>query len=276
MTVKGSEKKVTAKKSLSPKAKSITSEKSKKPVSKVEIDVNSTQVKTDLSDTAIPINKLSRKLGYTFKDIALLAEAITHRSKHSINNERLEFLGDSVLGYVISSELFRCFPDATEGELTRGRALLVRGETLAELALDMNLGEYLQLGPGELKSGGYRRKSILSDAMEAIIGAIYIDGGLEPARQHILSIYADKLETISLKKVSKDPKTQLQETMQAMKSALPCYEIVATSGSDHDQVFEVTCKISEIPKPVKGSGTSRRKAEQDAAKKVLKILADGS
>lgn len=234
---------------------------------------DSQQARTNKPEAAV--NKLCKKIAYTFKDPSLLAEAITHRSKDSINNERLEFLGDSVLGYVISSELFRCFPDATEGELTRGRAMLVKGETLAELALAMELGDFLQLGPGELKSGGYRRKSILSDAMEAIIGAIYIDGGLEPARKHILSIYDNKLKNISLKEVTKDPKTRLQETMQAKKSPLPQYEVVATSGSDHDQTFEVSCKINEIEKPVKGSGSSRRKAEQDAAQKVLKILADG-
>lgn len=229
---------------------------------------------TRSEDTDIAVSKLCKKIGYSFNDTSLLAEAITHRSKHSINNERLEFLGDSVLGYVISSELFRFFPDATEGQLTRGRAMLVKGETLAELALNLDLGDFLQLGPGELKSGGYRRKSILSDAMEAIIGAIYIDGGLEPARDHILKIYRDKLKNISLSKVSKDPKTQLQELMQSRKSPLPQYTIVATSGSDHEQTFEVSCKISEIAKAVKGKGSSRRKAEQDAAKKVLKILED--
>ena len=270
---------MTVKKTVSRKAKSSKAKKSEKPVTRSDSSADSAfdSKKKDnaLNGAASTVSKLCKKLGYSFNDLALLSEAITHRSKHSINNERLEFLGDSVLGYVMSSELFRCFPDATEGELTRGRAMLVRGETLAELALQMDLGEYLQLGPGELKSGGFRRKSILSDAMEAIIGAIYIDGGLEPARRHILTIYADKLKNISLKKVSKDPKTQLQEAMQAMRRSLPEYKIIATSGSDHDQVFEVTCKIEEIPKPVKGSGTSRRKAEQDAAKKVLQILADG-
>ena len=143
--------------------------------------------------------------------------------------------------------------------------MLVKGETLAELALEIELGDFLQLGPGELKSGGFRRKSILSDAMEAIIAAIYIDGGLESARQYILSIYAEKLKNISLEKVSKDPKTQLQETMQAMKSPLPIYEITATSGSDHEQNFEVTCTVKGVEKPVKGFGSSRRKAEQVAA-----------
>ena len=204
----------------------------------------------------------------------MLVEAVTHRSKHSLNNERLEFLGDSVLGFVISSELFRYFPNATEGELTRGRAMLVKGDTLAELALEMDLGEFLQLGPGELKSGGYRRKSILSDAMEAIIAAIYIDGGLEAAKQFILSIYSARLETISLEKVGKDSKTELQEQMQALKKPLPKYEVLATKGSDHEQEFEVSCTVSELEKPVKGIGSSRRKAEQDAANKVLKILSD--
>lgn len=266
---------MTPKKTVSRKAQTTNRKISKKVLVSVDDSKESAKKASSQRDASIPMEKLCRKIGYSFKDDSLLAEAITHRSKHSINNERLEFLGDSVLGYVISSELFRCFPEATEGELTRGRALLVKGETLAELALAMDLGEFLQLGPGELKSGGYRRKSILSDAMEAIIGAIYIDGGLDPARTHILSIYGDKLKNISLKKVSKDPKTQLQEYMQAQKSPLPQYEVISTSGSDHDQVFEVSCKISGIPKLVLGTGTSRRKAEQDAAKKVLMILLNG-
>ncbi|WP_455366165.1 ribonuclease III [Kaarinaea lacus] len=216
--------------------------------------------------------KLSNKLHYKFSDLSLLTEAITHRSKHSINNERLEFLGDSILGYVISSELFQRFPQAREGQLTRGRAALVKGETLAELALHIELGDYLHLGPGELKSGGHRRKSILADAMEAIIGAIYLDGGLEAARQHILAIYSDKLSELSLDEVGKDPKTQLQEYLQARKQPLPHYEVVATTGSEHEQVFEVSCKVKILPRAVKGTGRSRRKAEQSAASKVLKLL----
>lgn len=221
-----------------------------------------------------PAEKLCRKLGYRFSDLTLLTEAITHRSKHSINNERLEFLGDSVLGYVIAAELFRRFPGAREGALTRGRAALVKGETLAQLALQMNLGDYLQLGPGELKSGGFRRKSILADAMEAIIGAIYLDGGPDAARQHILALYADILKDLSLEDVGKDPKTQLQELLQADKRPLPVYEVIATSGSDHDQTFEVKCKVAGIGRAVKGTGRSRRKAEQDAAKKALKLLGE--
>jgi len=221
-----------------------------------------------------PVARLCVRINYQFSDPTLLTEAITHRSKHSINNERLEFLGDSVLGYVISSELFRRFPQAREGALTRGRAVLVKGDTLAELALDLQLGDYLQLGPGELKSGGFRRKSILADAMEAIIGAIYLDGGLDAAKQHILNIYADKLQDLSLEDVGKDPKTQLQEQLQADKKPLPVYEVFATTGSDHEQVFEVICKVAGLPKPIMGSGRSRRKAEQDAAKKVLKQLAE--
>jgi ribonuclease-3 len=216
--------------------------------------------------------RLSRKLHYKFSDPDLLIEAVTHRSKHSINNERLEFLGDSILGYVISSELFLRFPEAREGQLTRGRAVLVRGETLAELALNMDLGDYLKLGPGELKSGGHQRKSILADAMEAIIGAIYLDGGLDAARQHILNIYADKLEALSLEEVNKDPKTRLQEYLQARKQPLPDYEVVTTTGSEHEQVFEVSCKVSVLPRVVKGTGRSRRNAEQEAAGRALKLL----
>lgn len=222
------------------------------------------------------VARLCKKLQYNFSDSCLLIEAITHRSKHSLNNERLEFLGDSVLGYVISSELFQRFPKAREGQLTRGRAALVKGETLAELALDMELGEYLQLGPGELKSGGHRRKSILADAMEAIIGAIYLDGGLEEARRYIISIYSEKLQNLSLEEVGKDPKTQLQEYLQARKQPLPEYKVVNTTGSDHEQVFVVSCKVKVVSKTVRGSGRSRRKAEQDAAGKVLKILEESS
>jgi ribonuclease-3 len=218
------------------------------------------------------IAKLCEKLNYQFKNATLITEAVTHRSKHSLNNERLEFLGDSVLGYVISSELYRRFPDAREGQMTRGRATLVKGETLAELALAMNLGDYLYLGPGELKSGGYRRKSILADAMEAIIGAIYLDGGLEAARQYILSVYQHKLKDLSLEEVSKDPKTQLQEYLQARRQPLPSYEVSATSGSDHERIFEVSCRVSTLKQPVKGTGSSRRRAEQVAAKNVLELL----
>ncbi|HEY5603960.1 MAG TPA: ribonuclease III [Gammaproteobacteria bacterium] len=218
------------------------------------------------------VTKLSKKLHYTFSDPTLLTEAVTHRSKHSINNERLEFLGDSILGYVISAELFQRFPEAREGELTRGRAVLVKGETLAELALEMDLGDYLFLGPGELKSGGHRRKSILADAVEAIIGAIYLDGGLDAARQFILAVYAELLPALSLVEVNKDPKTQLQEYLQARKQPLPSYEVVTTSGSDHEQIFEVSCKVSILPRLIKGIGRSRRKAEQEAAGKALKQL----
>ncbi|WP_455209027.1 ribonuclease III [Kaarinaea lacus] len=247
--------------------------RTKKPIAAVTSRKKSVVKSTKKSQLETSsVVKLGKKLHYKFSDLTLLTEAITHRSKHSINNERLEFLGDSILGYVISSELFQRFPLAREGQLTRGRAALVRGETLAEIALDMDLGDYLHLGPGELKSGGHRRKSILADAMEAIIGAIYLDGGLEAARQHILAIYADKLQCLSLEEVGKDPKTQLQEYLQARKQPLPNYEVVTTTGSDHEQVFEVSCKVSILSRTVKGAGRSRRKAEQEAASKVLKLL----
>jgi len=257
---------VTAKKSIS--TASVVSPSKKKKRAEIHNKTSASSV----NSSAI---NLSKKLNYQFSDLSLLSEAITHRSKQSKNNERLEFLGDSVLGYVISSELFRRFPDALEGVLTRGRAALVKGETLAEMALSLDLGDFLQLGPGELKSGGFRRKSILADAMEAIIGAIYLDGGLEAAREYVLSIYKNKLAILSLDKVSKDPKTQLQEKLQSVKKPLPEYEVVATSGSDHEQVFEVKCKVAGISRSVKGIGRSRRKAEQDAAKKMLKVIDAG-
>lgn len=216
--------------------------------------------------------KLTKKLGYEFENNARLIEALTHRSKHSLNNERLEFLGDSILGYVISSELYQRFPLASEGQLSRGRASLVKGETLAVLARHMDLGEFLLLGPGELKSGGFRRDSILADTMEAIIGAIYLDGGLESAKRYILTLFAEKLDFLTLENVHKDPKTKLQEYLQARQLALPEYSVVATSGTDHEQVFEISCKVEGLATPTQGRGTSRRKAEQEAADGALKRL----
>ncbi|NOZ54239.1 MAG: ribonuclease III [Gammaproteobacteria bacterium] len=216
--------------------------------------------------------KLSKKLGYEFEDITRLLAALTHRSKHVLNNERLEFLGDAVLGYVVSSELYQRFPEATEGQLSRGRASLVKGETLATLARDMALGEFLQLGPGELKSGGFRRDSILADTVEAIIGAIYLDGGLLSVKSYILTLFATKLEHLSLDEIDKDPKTQLQEYLQARRQALPNYSVISMSGSDHEQVFEVSCNVAGLATPAQGNGSSRRKAEQAAAEKALKRL----
>lgn len=219
-----------------------------------------------------PIATLEKQLAYVFHDITNLEQALTHRSKQSCNNERLEFLGDAVLGFVIASELYQQFPSAKEGQLSRCRASLVKGATLAEIALQLDLSEYLVLGPGELKSGGFRRESTLADAFEAIIGAIYLDGGMGAAHQFIRKHFADRLSQLNVKAASKDPKTQLQEYLQAKKSNLPVYQIANSEGEDHQQIFYIECIVDELKEPVMGTGGSRRKAEQQAAEKALKLL----
>lgn len=216
--------------------------------------------------------KLCRQLGYFFADLGLLELALTHRSFGGKNNERLEFLGDSILNYVIAEDLFHRFPKAKEGELSRLRASLVKGDTLAELAREFQLGDYLKLGAGELKSGGFRRDSILADAVEGIIGAIYLDAGMDVCREHILSWYKERLSATSLKVVTKDAKTRLQEYLQARKHALPQYDVVNIEGEPHDQTFFVHCVIELFPEAIEGKGNSRRIAEQKAAAKALKIL----
>lgn len=219
-----------------------------------------------------PLEELIRALSYRFSNPVLLQEALTHRSKGSANNERLEFLGDAILGFVIAESLYRRAPHATEGELSRYRASLVKMETLAELAREFSLGDHLRLGPGELKSGGFRRDSILADAMEAIIGAIFLDSDIVSARDFVLRIFEPRLSELPSRKSLKDPKTQLQEYLQARRLPLPEYEVTATEGSDHDQSFEVQCTVSVLGAPVMGKGTSRRKAEQSAAEKALEQL----
>jgi ribonuclease-3 len=214
-----------------------------------------------------------RQFHYSFRDVSLLTAALTHRSKHVLNNERLEFLGDSILGFVIADELFRRFPKASEGELSRSRARLVKGDTLAKLARSLALGDYLQLGPGELKSGGYRRNSILADAFEALIGAIFVDGGLEQASAFIMRNYSSLLETLSIEEdAAKDPKTCLQEYLQGRKMALPEYDVTATAGSAHQQTFTVACRVEKYGVETEGVGNSRRKAEQASAEAALKLL----
>ncbi len=215
---------------------------------------------------------LSAKLDYQFSDADLLKTALTHRSAADKHNERLEFLGDSLLGYLIADRLFRQFPDAREGQLTRLRASLVKGETLADIARDLNLGHFLILGSGELKSGGWRRDSILADTLEAVIGAVYLDGGLNACEDLIDKLYQTRLKGLSLSHIDKDPKTRLQEYLQAKKLQLPQYKITAITGDDHNQIFNVSCRIAELPKAVQGEGRSRRHAEQAAAKRVLKLL----
>ncbi|MCV2403840.1 ribonuclease III [Marinomonas sp. C2222] len=219
-----------------------------------------------------PYQKLSRRLGYFFADLGLLELALTHRSFGGKNNERLEFLGDSILNYIIAEDLFHRFPKAKEGELSRLRASLVKGDTLAEIAREFQLGDFLKLGAGELKSGGFRRDSILEDAVEGIIGAIFLDAGMDICRQHVLSWYKSRLDATSLKSVTKDPKTLLQEYLQAHKYSLPQYSVINIEGDPHDQTFNVHCHVDLLEEVVEGTGNSRRIAEQNAAAKALKKL----
>ena len=218
------------------------------------------------------VKRLEAKIGYCFNNPAFLETALTHRSANKNHYERMEFLGDSVLNFVISAELYQQFPQASEGELSRLRAHLVKGESLSKVASELSLGEYLRLGSGELKSGGYRRKSILADVLESIIGAIYLDNGFVDAQSFILRVFADRLENVGTVKELKDPKTRLQEYLQAQALSLPTYEVVKTSGQVHNQTFEVSCCVSVLDKPVYGSGSSRRKAEQAAAEQVLELI----
>ncbi len=221
------------------------------------------------------MNKLTSKLGYTFKETELLNLALTHRSANGKHNERLEFLGDSILSFVIADELYRRFPKVNEGDMSRMRATLVRGNTLAERGREFDLGDYLKLGPGELKSGGFRRDSILADAVEAIIGAIYLDSDLETARSIVLEWYHGRLEEIKPGASQKDPKTRLQEFLQGRRKPLPVYTVTNIKGEAHNQEFTVACEVAGMDTPVIGKGTSRRKAEQAAAETALEQLPNG-
>jgi len=218
------------------------------------------------------LRRLCSRLAYTFNDERLLDLALSHRSIGSQNNERLEYLGDAVLGCVIAEELFRRFPDQGEGALSRLRAHLVKGESLAVLARDLELGDYLILGPGELRSGGVQRDSILAGALEAIIGAVHVDGGIAASRALILEIFKARLASLTVEKARKDPKTRLQELLQSKGGGLPEYRLMETQGSPPSQEFHVDCHLPGIDEPIKGRGTSRRKAEQDAAGNALERL----
>ena len=208
---------------------------------------------------------LQRKLGYSFAQAPLLLQALTHRSHSAPHNERIEFLGDSVLNCCVAQELYQRFGDLKEGELSRLRASLVRQETLAELAQQLELGTYLRLGEGELKSGGFRRPSILADGLEALLGAIFLDGGFPAAQGVIRSLYASLLDHLDPLTMGKDPKTLLQELLQARKIPLPQYAVVATQGAAHNQQFQVECQIPQLAIRTTGFGASRRIAEQEAA-----------
>lgn len=216
--------------------------------------------------------RLRRALGLEFVDDGLLQTALTHRSHGSPNNERLEFLGDAVLNLVISSVLFHKFPDSDEGTLSRLRANLVNGETLAGVARRLQLGDALRLGPGELKSGGFRRGSILAGALEAVIGAVWLDGGYDAARDFVERALAPETDAVSLERAIKDPKTRLQEWLQAHQRSLPDYQVTGTHGREHARQFSVECRVDGLPAPVEGEGGSRRKAEQDAAARALALL----
>ena len=216
--------------------------------------------------------RFSKRIGYTFSDQGLLEQALTHRSAGSPHNERLEFLGDAILNFVVAEVLFQRFVEAREGELTRLRASLVKGATLSALARELDLGAQLRLGSGELKSGGRGRDSILADAFEALVGAIYQDGGMEACRQFIGDTYAEILAAASLQRAVKDPKTRLQEWLQSRQLALPCYSVLVVEGGAHDQAFTVECRLDSLVITTRGYGGSRRKAEQDAAEKALAQL----
>lgn len=213
--------------------------------------------------------RLYKKLGYEFKTPALIKQALTHCSAGIINNERLEFVGDAILSCVIANDLFERFPRSCEGELSRLRAYLVKGEMLARIAIELELGDYLFLGQGELKSGGFRRASILSDALEAIFAAVFLDGGFNASQHVILNVYQTRLNDDSLRDNLKDAKTQLQEYLQSQKLPLPEYTLTKVVGEEHDQEFHVTCTVPSLKVLANGQGENRRKAEQQAAKQLL-------
>ena len=219
-----------------------------------------------------PLIKLSQRIDYTFTDTSLIELALTHRSCGGKNNERLEFLGDSIVNLIIAEALFLKFPEAKEGKLSRLRARMVKGVTLAELARDFGLGDFLHLGSGEMKSGGHRRESILADTVEAIIGAIYLDSDMATVKSKILQWYDSRLETLSLDDPLKDPKTRLQEYLQGKQQPLPKYDVLSIDGSAHEQLFKISCLVKDLEKPIVGHGGSRRIAEQEAAAQALKLL----
>lgn len=220
------------------------------------------------------VESFARKLGLQFKDPALLRQALTHRSADHKHNERLEFLGDSVLGFVVAERLYEKFPEADEGVLSRLRATLVNQTSLAGVARSLNLGDHLILGSGELKSGGFRRDSILSDALEAVMGALLKDQGYEVCRDWILKLFGEAIEGLSPDDRRKDPKTRLQEIMQGRGLELPIYILLSMSGLPHDQQFRVECRVPLMPEPSEGEGPSRKRAEQQAAERMLQKLAE--
>jgi ribonuclease-3 len=227
----------------------------------------------------IPLHKsdpllawVERSFGYVFTRPALCYAAVTHRSAGADHNERLEFLGDSILNCSVARLLYDAHPQADEGALSRLRATLVSGETLATIAGDLGLGEHLRLGPGELKTGGFRRASILADALEAVLGAIYLDSGFDAAAAAVARMVGPRLAELPAADTLKDPKTRLQEALQAHGLALPLYTLTAVAGDPHTQSFTVTCEVAALGISTVGEGASRRRAEQLAAAKLLELL----
>lgn len=218
------------------------------------------------------LSRLCSRLDYVFKDYSYLKQALTHRSAEKNNNERLEFLGDSILSFIISSTLIQKYSACTEGELSRLRAFLVKGETLAEIASELGLGDFLFLGQGELKSGGYRRGSILADALEAVIAAVFLDGGIGSAEKFILHLYKSRLVDNALQYHLKDSKTSLQEWLQSRKLPLPLYTLLRIDGEEHAQCFHVSCSVEGLSSISEGMGDTRRKAEQIAAANLFSLL----
>jgi ribonuclease III len=217
--------------------------------------------------------QLQDRLQYHFSDQTLLTLALSHRSCGSKNNERLEFLGDAVLGLTVSNFLFQRFPEAREGDLSRIRSQIVRAESLADVARSLDLGPELLLGQGEMKSGGHRRDSILGDTVEALIGAIYLDKGMSTAEQAVVNWFGDQLNAVTLDTPIKDAKTALQEWLQARGKPLPEYVVVKTQGEDHSRLFTIGCKIADIETAAEATASSRRKAEQLVAEQLLEQLA---
>ena len=219
------------------------------------------------------LKKLSKVLGYEFNKISLLEKALTHKSYSKKNNERLEFLGDSVLNFSISSNLFKQFPALSEGDLTRFRSMLVSKESLAEIAKELKLGDYVILGTAELGSGGHQRKSILADTLEAIFGAVFLDSNIDTAVDFIINLYKEKIaEKSNFNTIDKDSKTNLQEWLQAKGMEIPIYTVTKITGKPHEQTFFVECFVPEFNKKIESSAQSRKKAEQISAKKMLDFL----
>jgi ribonuclease III len=220
----------------------------------------------------LALDKLIGRLGYQFKNPALLSQALTHRSFAANNNERLEFLGDGALNFIIANQLYQRFLKLPEGDLSRLRAQLVKESTLSEIAFSLNIGDALKLGEGELKSAGWRRPSILADALEAIIGAVYSDGGFASAEALVLKLYTEKLANIDPKIIDKDAKSQLQEYLQGKKMELPDYNVISIEGEAHAQTFKIACVVEKLNICTQGEGASRRIAEQQAAQLALEDI----